>query len=188
MAVLLVDMAAKPSASRERVDVVPLVRRTDTHLSSRHQAFSVSSAGVSFLVRGRCIAEMSKAETKPITAQSAANSQVVLNASITGACESEQCIRRMELTIAQRIREVEHSDQRCSLERDAKQEDGDVRTGKAPCFEQAEVHYWLALPYLNHNKEDHAPHCRTEERQNGHRGPTPLVSLDDRQHETNDRH
>src|SRR5947207_5149372 len=106
----------------------------------------------------------------------------------TSQCDRDQCIRRMELTIAQRIREVEHSDQRCSLERDAEQEDGDVRTGKAPCLEQAEVHYWLALPYLNHNKEDHAPQCRTEERQNGHRGPTPLVSLDDRQHETNDHH
>src|SRR5215472_10640984 len=57
-----------------------------THVSSRHQAFSVSSTGASFLVRGRCMAEMSRAQTKPITAQSAENSQVVLNASITGTC------------------------------------------------------------------------------------------------------
>ena len=86
------DRVAKPGASRERVEVVPLVRRTDRHLSSSHQAFSVSSVGVSFLVRGRCMAEMSRAETKPITAQSAAHSQVVLNASITGACASAPAV------------------------------------------------------------------------------------------------
>src|SRR5205085_8179534 len=39
----------------------------------------------------------------------------------TRQCDRDQCICSMELTIAMRIREVEHSDERCSLQRDAKQ-------------------------------------------------------------------